>query len=1274
MTIQERLIELLMDAEELREQGRAVTAEELCPESAELWPALRDLLHGLGQVDRMLPPAAAGVDTTEPVCAAAATCTAEAGLPEIPGYEIRREIGRGGMGVVYEAYQQSLGRHVALKFLPNRGDLARFRREARAAGRLHHTNIVPVFGIGDHHGRHFYAMQYISGRGLDAVLEERVRHRNGNASPSPVPPDFREVARIGAQVAEALAYANAQGVTHRDIKPSNLLLDERGTVWIADFGLAKDTADAATLTATGDVLGTLRYLAPERLSGRADARADIYGLGASLYELICSQPAFANADRAVLLHQLLHREPPRPRSIEPRVPRDLETIVLKAMARDPDQRYATAAALADDCRRFLEDRPIRAQGQRCRAAGAVVPAQPGGGVLAVGGLPVTGDDGWAGHPWVLAGIELAPVAERQRAIAGAAERKARDEATTSSRLFYITSMNVAREDWDTGNLRHLREMLAETRDHPDRGFEWAYWRRMTHRDALVLRGHAGAVYSVAFARDGQKLATGSADGTAKIWDAATGRERLTLSGHGGGVRALAFAPDSKSLVSAGADGAVRAWDADSGKPIRAYTGHAGPVNAVAFLPDGSRIVTAGDDHIVRALDFGSGRLLFTISDHQGAVRALAVSPDGKYLASGGDDRRVRIWDAARGRPLNTSAGGRQVHQNTVTCLDFSPDSGYVVSGGLDRELKHAFALGEVFEIYKGHAWDVTSVAYSPTHGRIVSGSADRTLQLWGGKSDLETIKGHTGAVLSVAFSHDGRRVISGSADRTARVWDIAGPRPIVFKGSPYSFNAVAFSPDGRHVASGSRGGTVTLRDAASGGEVLTIPAHSGAVHAVAFAPGGQSLATASDDGTARAWNADTGRPIRAYIGHAGPVMSVAYSPEGARLVTASDDGTARVWDAYSGQTILTLGGHRDQVFGAVFAPNGRRILTGGADWTVRAWDAATGREVLTLRGHTAGVTAVAFSPDSTRIITASWDRSVRVWDAATGLELNKLHAHREWVSSITFSPDGQRFLTTGRDEEAKLFDTAAGRELLSLKHPAYWVAMASAFSSDGRRILTGLHDTGVIWEAATDEQVAAWEHDDRAADESLAAAIRERADTAREKGFLQDWLVVAPIQLPLGQAGAEALNREQVQGEALLRPHAGDRIAVGAQDLVWRPHRLTDYFVDFNEIVGARTAFGVAYAVCYLQSDAEQTGLRLGVGSDDQAKVYLNGKQVYASSAVRALGREPDATAAQDLTLHKGMNVLVLKVVNETLDWRGSVRLVDRDGRQIRGVQVLAAP
>jgi tetratricopeptide (TPR) repeat protein len=319
-------------------------------------------------------------------------------------YRLLHEMGRGGMGVVYEAVQESLGRHVALKVLTAHGllsptQLQRFDREAKAAARLHHTNIVPVYGVGEAEGVHYYAMQFIPGRSVDGVLRElrRLRHVpdaghldeltrpetpapgeepeavTRNEAPAAASPSglselsgrsdveyFRSVARVGVQAAEALAHAHAQGVLHRDIKPANLLIDTQGNVWVTDFGLAK-LEGSDDLTREGEVPGTLRYMAPERFAGHADARSDTYSLGLTLYELLTLRPAFVAGDRAALFEQILHADPPRPRTLDPHVPRDLEAVILKAIAKEPAERYPTAQEMADDLRRFLDDMPIHAR-------------------------------------------------------------------------------------------------------------------------------------------------------------------------------------------------------------------------------------------------------------------------------------------------------------------------------------------------------------------------------------------------------------------------------------------------------------------------------------------------------------------------------------------------------------------------------------------------------------------------------------------------------------------------------------------------------------------------------------------------------------------------------------------------------------------------------------------------------------------------------------------------------------------------------------------------
>ncbi len=504
-------------------------------------------------------------------------------LEQLGDYRIVREVGRGGMGVVYEAEQVSLGRHVALKVLPpqmlrDARTRRRFEREARAAAKLHHTNIVPVFGVGEQGETPYYVMQFIQGQGLDCVLEELRRLRAGGAagpaaaavlstvgrdvsaadvarslltgrldagpteasatdngvgpaepagsasgqasslssSSLTLPGDtargkarrqtyWQGVARIGVQVADALAYAHAQGIVHRDIKPSNLLLDTHGIVWVTDFGLAK-ADDQQNLTHTGDILGTLRYMPPEAFGGKVDSRGDVYALGLTLYEMLAFRPAFDEKERGRLVKQVTGEAPPPLRKLNPEVPRDLETIVQKAIEREPSHRYATASELADDLRRFVDDEPIRARrtshAERLARWGRRNPALAAlSGVVGLLALAVIGSL-WNGNESARRALKVQTVlrgeadarAEEARQSAAAAENANRSLTAPQDslrRTFYAAQINLAQAAWDSGSPARTLELLQATRPKPGepdfRGFEWNYFRRQVHGELAVCK-------------------------------------------------------------------------------------------------------------------------------------------------------------------------------------------------------------------------------------------------------------------------------------------------------------------------------------------------------------------------------------------------------------------------------------------------------------------------------------------------------------------------------------------------------------------------------------------------------------------------------------------------------------------------------------------------------------------------------------------------------------------------------------------------------------------
>jgi serine/threonine protein kinase len=422
---------------------------------------LRDLLPAVAQMEYLKRfRRAAGLDPN----------------PQLPDrfgdFRIVRELGRGGMGVVFEAMQESLGRPVALKVLATHAQLddrrrERFVREAHAAARLHHTNIVPVFGVGEQDGIPYYVMQLIRGQGLNAIIHQwridegedeelappagpsTVSLRKQPTTRSPrvtVPPpmkthsagDWEFIAEVGIQAAEALHYAHKQGILHRDVKPANLILDPSDRVWITDFGLAK-LVELNGLTATGDILGTLQYLAPECLAGDADSRSDVYGLGATLYELLTLVPPYSADSPARLIKHVAENDPTPPSEIDPSIPRDLETIVLKAMAREPQHRYASARELARDLQAFLEDRPIKARRQTwlsrgwrwCRRNPAIAVLS----INMIAALVLAAVVGWIGYARTQRALDAAEKKRDQAEKAQTAADNARHEAElASSRL------------------------------------------------------------------------------------------------------------------------------------------------------------------------------------------------------------------------------------------------------------------------------------------------------------------------------------------------------------------------------------------------------------------------------------------------------------------------------------------------------------------------------------------------------------------------------------------------------------------------------------------------------------------------------------------------------------------------------------------------------------------------------------------------------------------------------------------------------------------------
>ncbi len=1157
-------------------------------------------------------------------------------LREVGDYRIIREIGRGGMGVVYEAEQISLGRRVALKVLPrqvssDRTVQERFRREARAAARLHHTNIVPVYEVGQEGDVRYYAMQFIEGQGLDTVITEmrrlRARDRSeprvraasegdslrprpensvhdvevpipgqrvdvspvlrsilsgrfdpGAGSPEPVaasnsmraeihgglatrsgkgtastvlesdpalartqaesaaacdmngpkpahppaPPRssssvfasassavlpggtqlssvesggrgfFRSLAQIGRQVAGGLAYAHARGIVHRDIKPSNLLLDTEGVVWITDFGLAK--GDDEGLTHTGDILGTIRYMAPERFRGEGDVRADVYALGLTLYELLTLRSAFDSSDRLKLVEQIKTEEPPRPRSIDARIPRDLETIVQKAIEKDPKVRYQSADALSEDLRRFLAYEPIQArQVSALERYWRWARRNP---VIAMLGGVLTGVLVLATVSSLVAARWFGIQAETQRTLAAkeAVARGKADQANASllatqdelRRTVYATRSNLALAAWDASDLGRHRFMLDLMRPRPDesdlRGWEWDYLNRLAHQEQLTFRDHDREVSQVAFSPDGRTIASVQWGGRVKLWDPATGHVRLTLdppqpsitSPLQSGVSGLAFSPDGERLAGPGPNSTLGIWNTHTGALLLRFKVSSGGTLTVAFGPDGRTIATGSVTQKVRVWDAADGRLLRVFENaHARTVQRVVFSPDGRRLASAGDGT-IKLWDLESGR-----------QHSAIPCSDiqvfglaYSPDGRTLVSGGSNLVVRiWDAATGRDRGQLWGHASTVTALAFRPDGRRLASGGSDTVVRLWDMDSgrQLRTFKGHTDRICSLAFSADGNTLASSSFDKTVKLWAAsipAQPRVLTSR-SLMSFEAaahcVAFSPDRRQIASGHSDRAVRVWEAATGRLRLTLTGHRQTVVAVAFDPSGETIASASEDNTVRLWDAATGQARMTCTGQAGKLGGLVFAPDGETVFSGSFDRTIQAWDAATGSVRYVLRGHSDAVHDLALSPDGRTLASASYDQTCILWDLPGRRPRVTLRGHAGRITKVALSPDGRALATASFDRTVRLWNAADGSPRRVLNGHTDQVDSVAFSPAGRRLASSGHDQTIRLWDLASGQAVLTLKGHSGWVR-AVAFNGDGRQIASAGDDGSVIiWDASATE-------------------------------------------------------------------------------------------------------------------------------------------------------------------------------------------------------------
>ncbi|MCM2372317.1 protein kinase domain-containing protein [Aporhodopirellula aestuarii] len=977
-------------------------------------------------------------------------------------YEIIEEIARGGMGVVFKARQQKLGRTVALKMilagrLAGASDVERFYREARAAGRLQHPHIVTIHEVGEHDGHHYIAMDYINGHGLSEEVRDQTL--------SPI-----HAATLVRQVAEAVHFAHQQGTLHRDLKPANILVDAENQTHVTDFGLAKILEDEKggageeELTASGQILGTPGYMSPEQAAARQNLvgpAADVYALGAVLYACLTGRAPFV-ADSAVdTLLQVIHKEPVWPATLNPNVPKDLETICLKCLEKEPHKRYGTAALLADDLSNFLDGRPVRARpigrvqrGWRwCRRNPLVASLLSLLGLSLVIGLAVSSS-------LAILAESRAREEARQRGIAEEASQRSASlqlqaealaaEATAaqehSERQVYAMRIGDAFQSLQSNRTRSAWSALDGCR-WDLRGWEHDFIHTQLTR-GRALRGHTRAVKFVTFADEGRQLISAATDKTLRRWDVAEGRlmttttTKLSLS--------AAAANLSSETIAIGDRSMVELWNGAEMKRVMATASKRKlRADALALSHDGTRlaVATRWPEGKVQWCDTATGEPLWSQATDVGAL-TTCISPDGKQVAAGLQNGQVLVWSAETGEEqLRLEAGQQAIH-----ALRFDFKGERLVTAGADGLIRvWDIDLGRMLRVMTGHVDDVRTLAISRNDQVLVSGGDDGTVRTW----DLATgeprtlHRGHLGAVLSVDISPDQQLVASGGDDGVVRLWP-AQPEPYeVQRDEPVG--QIAISSDGGRLAVDGPEGSVEVWERRRHVRLCKFNAHLNTIWSMAFSPDGKRLATVGGytgkDGIVRLWDAETGNELMTLKGHRVTVKSVAWSTDGRWIASgggayrrrpdedAVRPGEWRIWNATTGDQRLVVSDIDGRVNGIAFSPDGKSVATGGRQ--VQLWSAETGKQIFAnehrVRPTAENVSvAIAFSPDGAQLASASHHGGLQIWDARSGKSLAVLDGHGRPTTSVLFGPRGRRLFSSSRDRTVRVWDATNGLQLLTL--------------------------------------------------------------------------------------------------------------------------------------------------------------------------------------------------------------------------------------------------